>query len=199
MVKAVVFDLDGTLVDSREDLIAAVNFTRQSFYFPPLPNNIVMSFIGDGNKKLVERSIDGSEIDFEKAFKVFTEYYMAHIADNTTLYSGVLEVLEGLTRLQAKLAILSNKNELFSKTICDRLGITKCFSIIAGGDTYGSLKPDPKGLFRILKTLGCKKEYSWFVGDSHIDLQVARLGGIKKCFCSYGYGRKENEKDFGNS
>lgn len=189
-VRVFIFDLDGTLIDSKLDLALAVNATREKFGLGPLAHGIIFDYIGDGAPMLVRRALDHTEDDamVAEALPFFLSYYREHMLDNTVLYPGVREGLEQLAADERVLTVLTNKPERFSKLILEGLGVAGRFRLVYGGNTFERKKPDPIGVEAILRETGAGKEQALVVGDSEIDVQTARNAGVRVVGVSYGLG-----------
>jgi phosphoglycolate phosphatase len=187
-VKALVFDLDGTLIDSKRDLVQAVNATRQHMRFDPLSDELVSSYVGEGMQKLIERAMgEGiSPAQIQDAMAFFLEYYRAHMLDHTVAYPGVRE---GLAALAGRpLAVLTNKPVKFSRAILDGLGLYRFFRQVYGGNSFERKKPDPMGMNALLDEFGLRPREAMLVGDSVIDVQTARNAGAWAAGVTYGLG-----------
>jgi phosphoglycolate phosphatase len=191
-VRLLVFDLDGTLIDSRRDLVNSVNATLGHLGRPELPDEVVASYIGDGAGMLVRRALGGSvdEPYFEAALAYFLDYYRVHKLDFTRAYPGVMESLEAL-RLDAdggarKMAVLTNKPVNPSREICEALGLSPYFFQIYGGNSFATKKPDPEGLKALIGEAGADPFETVMIGDSHIDVQTARSAGAWAVGCRFG-------------
>jgi phosphoglycolate phosphatase len=188
----VVFDLDGTLVDSRLDLAAAVNATRERLALAPLPVEAVAAMVGEGARNLLRRalpaSLDGDA--FETALALFLDLYYDCCLDATRAYPGIEEALAELYALYP-LAVLTNKPERHSRRILEGLGIAGRFGRLIGGDTLPVRKPDPAGLQRIAADWGTAVAQLLLVGDSRIDAETARAAGADLILVSWGFGRAE--------
>ena len=193
--RLVVFDLDGTLIDSREDLAASVNLTRGEFGLPPLSTEKVTSYVGDGVRKLITRVFAGYEGKFnlDEALVHMRRHYEANLVARTTLYPGVAEGLMSLRGKGVKLAIVSNKPTEFCGRIMDHFGLGALFDFVIGGDSGMPLKPDPASILHCLDGVGAAKSNAWIVGDNHTDLAAGRNAGIKRCFAAYGFGELAGE------
>ncbi len=183
----IIFDLDGTLVDSKRDLCASVNFVRQRYGLAALADSVIAGLIGDGAHKLIERALetDGSERNVRDGLRMFLDYYREHMLDETDLYDGVRETLAALADCQ--MAVLTNKPYLFSCAMLDGLGIYDYFSAVYGGNSFRQKKPDPVGVFRILSDTSADPESTWMVGDSAVDVMTGRNAGVTTCGVTYGY------------
>ena len=198
-VRLVIFDLDGTLVDSRQDLANAVNHALQSAARPVLRLQEVTSFIGDGAKTLVERALvatGGSNAALlDRALQDFLAHYDVHKLEHTRLYPGVLTSLEQLHTASPALpmAVLTNKPVLPSRQICEALSVTPHLFQIFGGDSFAHRKPSPDGVLALLQQashlLGepVAPPDAVLVGDSEVDIATARAAGTRVIGCSYGF------------
>lgn len=188
-ISAVLFDLDGTLVDSLDDLADAVNYMRSQFGMTALNTTEVRRMIGKGSRHLVQQALGSdSDNDIRRGLQFFEGFNSAHIADKSRLYPGILEVLTQLDEQDIPLAIVSNKNESLSRLILESLGIDGYFRSISGGDTYPERKPSPLPLMRVIQELGVKPEETVMVGDSINDIEAGRQAGIATIGCTWGYG-----------
>jgi len=189
MISHVIFDLDGTLVDSRVDIADAVNHVRGAFGMAPLPLDTVSSFIGEGARILVQRALgpDAQE-RLEDGLCMFLEYYGAHLLDHTRPYPGVAEMLDGMRRDGLTLSVLTNKPEAMSRTILDGLGMLHPFTAVVGGDTLPTRKPDPAGIAHVCTLTNTRADHVLLVGDSVIDLRTARAAGVAFCGVAWGLG-----------
>jgi phosphoglycolate phosphatase len=200
-LRLIVFDLDGTLIDSRQDLCNSVNATLQHFGLRALPDDVIAGFIGDGAAMLIRRALAvpgelpaGSpapeEAFFEEAFAYFLAYYRAHKLDFTTVYPGVLESLEALKTLPdgsaRPMAVLTNKPVGPARAICEGLGLSPYFFSIYGGDSFATKKPDPLGLITLMTEADAKPVETLMIGDSDVDIRTARNAGAWALGCSFG-------------
>jgi phosphoglycolate phosphatase len=182
-----IFDLDGTLVDSKKDLTSSVNYIRQEFDLPALTEEAIGRFIGNGALMLIRRALGSkaTETNVQFALQTFLTYYRAHMLDTTCLYPGVRETLDRLG--DCKLAVLTNKPVHFSCAMLDGLGIYKHFASVYGGNSFDHKKPDPVGVYQILSDTEGDRERTWIVGDSAVDVLTGRNASIKTCGVTYGY------------
>lgn len=186
----IIFDLDGTLIDSKLDLALAVNATRARFGLSPLPEERIFSYVGEGAPLLVRRALDHSEDDaqVQLALEFFLRYYREHMLDNTVAYPGVPEALAEFAAAGLALTVLTNKPERFSREILRGLGLAEYFKLLYGGNSLERKKPDPIGVETILRETGAAREQVLLVGDSKVDIQTARNAGICVCGVTYGLG-----------
>jgi phosphoglycolate phosphatase len=187
-VRALIFDLDGTLIDSKTDLVLSVNATLQHMGHQPLPVEVVCSYIGRGAAALIRSSLGPSVTDAqaEAGHEFFLAYYRRHMLDNTVTYPGVREALDALAPY--KMAVLTNKPVRFSQAILDGLGIADHFQFVFGGNSFEKKKPDPMGVELLLKNFSTQASEAMMVGDSDVDVLTARNSGIYSCGVSYGLG-----------
>ena len=190
----IVFDLDGTLIDSRADLTAGINHMRGHFGLAPLPLETVSSYVGNGVRKLVERSLQGEMVDVDEALRVNKEYYLSHLTVHTFVYPGVEPGLRRLANAGHRLAVLTNKPGAPSRSILQHFKLDHYFSIIIGGGDVEHLKPEPDGILHGLEMTGMDPAHAWMVGDHYTDLAVARNAGIKSAFVQYGFGQEQGLK-----
>jgi phosphoglycolate phosphatase len=188
----VVFDLDGTLADTRNDLVDAVNHVLRTLRLPVLPSETICQYIGEGARLLVKRALGSEHEDrIEEALALFLPYYAAHLLDRTTAYPGVAEVVSALHDRGVTLSLLSNKPEKMSRAILDGLGILPAFILVLGADSVPRRKPDPSGIKCLLDQTGTPRERMLLVGDSKIDLETARAARI--AFCGVAWGIRPGE------
>ncbi|GMR22805.1 MAG: phosphoglycolate phosphatase [Acidobacteriota bacterium] len=186
-VKLVIFDLDGTLVDSAEDIAHAVNEMREQFALAPLPLDEIESYIGNGVRKLLERALPGFEREIvEAAHEIYLPIYRRRLLDNTRAYPGVVPALEELDVLGYTLSVLTNKPLNESMMILEGLGLRQHFAQVYGGDSFEHKKPDPTGLRRLLEEADAGTHETLFVGDSSVDLETARNASVRCCLVTYG-------------
>jgi phosphoglycolate phosphatase len=183
----VAFDLDGTLVDSRADLLTAVNHVRRGLGLADLAPATLSRYVGEGARVLVERALGPDHQDaFPAALAVFMEFYADHLLDATQLYPGVAAALDALAERGVALSVLTNKPEAMSRAIVDGLGVGARFVALIGGDSLPVRKPDPAGLERLRARTGTARERMLLVGDSAIDVRTARAGGVAFCGVAWG-------------
>ncbi len=189
-----IFDLDGTLIDSRADIAKSINLMRQDFGLAPFSEAKVVSFVGNGVVSLITRSMDGTGIDLEEARRNYVAHYDKHLLDNTRLYEGIDAALHSLAAKGIAMAVVTNKPEKASRRILDGLGVLDLFYAVIGGGSGYALKPEPDALLHCLEISGDKAEASWMVGDHYTDLEAGRRAGMKRAFCCWGIGNPEEEK-----
>jgi phosphoglycolate phosphatase len=187
-VRALIFDLDGTLIDSKLDLALSVNATLAELGRNPLPHDQIFSFIGQGAPALIARALGGnaSEEDCLLGLEFFIKYYSAHKLDHTVLYPGVRETLDALKGMP--MAVFTNKPVRVSRSMIQELGVADYFRVVYGGNSFERKKPDPMGVDSILREFGAAPAQAMVVGDSEIDVQTARNAGTWVCAVTYGFG-----------
>lgn len=183
----VVFDLDGTLVDSRVDLSNAVNHVLRTLRLRELPLEIVSSYVGEGARVLVQRALGAAHQDrLEAALELFRAWYGVHLLDHTGAYPGISAALLQLKARDVLLSVLSNKPEAMCRAILDGLGLLSHFRTVVGGDSLPVRKPDPAGLDYLRALTGTRREQMLVVGDSPIDMRTAQAGGVAFCGVAWG-------------
>ena len=184
-----IFDLDGTLIDSRLDLANSVNATRSEMDQPPLEHSLIFSYVGNGAPVLIRKAIgpDATEAQVQHALEFFLNYYRDHAMDDTHLYPGVRESLEQLHAEGMQLAILTNKPVRISEAIMKTMGLTPMLFRIYGGNSFEQKKPNPIGIDTLRAEAGITAEETWMVGDSIVDMQTARNAGVLACGVTYGF------------
>lgn len=193
-IQLVIFDLDGTLIDSRLDLVHSVNAALRHIGRAALPDDVIASYVGDGAPILIQRALGGDTVDeaqVRKGLEFFLSYYREHKLDHTTVYSGIAESLTAIQNsangTPRKMAVLSNKPVKPSQAIVDALGLGKFFSQIYGGNSFASKKPDPEGAHKLLQESGVRAEHAVMVGDSHTDVETGRNAGLWTIGVTYGF------------
>ncbi len=201
--KLLVFDLDGTLIDSRLDLAHSINATLEHFGKPALPHTTIASYIGDGASTLVRKSLEHDGIDvtsgtlgrdiLDEALSWFLAYYRVHKLDFTHAYPGVLDALGEIRARHPLLpmAVLTNKPVGPSRGICAGLGLERFFFANYGGDSFAAKKPHPEGLLRLVAEAAeinsaVNPQNTVMIGDSHVDIETARAAGTRSLGCTYG-------------
>jgi phosphoglycolate phosphatase len=188
-IKAIIFDLDGTLIDSVADLSNSVNFTLAEIGLPGHTTEEIRSYVGDGVQKLIKRSLGQTHLNkFNDAFAIFMEHYGTHCTNNTALYPGVAETLPELVQ-NYSLAVLTNKSVKFSHKILQSLKINTYFKEVLGGDSFSTKKPDPEGIFYLADKWGLNPGREIImVGDHATDIEVGQRAGCKTVFIEGGIG-----------
>lgn len=193
MHSCVIFDLDGTLIDSRMDLADAVNFMREQFSLEALPSAEIIKFVGNGARMLVTRALTNTDINVDKALPLMTNYYLDNALNKTVLYPGVYAGLQELHNAGIPMAVITNKPLTATEKILNAFDIKQYLSMIIGGDSNFPLKPDPESLLYFVNKISADAGKSWMLGDHYTDLEAARRAGMQRCFASYGFGDCRNE------
>ena len=185
------FDLDGTLVDSRRDLAAGVNLLLADLGLSPLPIETVMSFVGGGARVLIRRTLNHSDPEGrisrdDPTLRRFLEHYWRVILDTSVPFPGVLQGLERLRSAGVKMAVVSNKPEEPTLHIVRELGLDRFLPIVLGGDSLPTKKPDPAMLLHSAAELGVPAARCLMVGDSDVDVEAAHNAGMPAAWCSWG-------------
>ncbi|MFH1239177.1 MAG: HAD-IA family hydrolase [bacterium] len=190
-IELIIFDLDGTLVDSRKDITKAVNFTLREAGLKEKSMQEVSSFIGWGVKDLIAKSLgDGNSHLFDKSLAIFEKYYRKHATDNSILYPGAKEILEYFK--DKRKVIVTNRNQEFAVLALKNLGIYDYFNDIIGADNAGCVKPSACPLDNIIEKLKISKSRVIIIGDMVIDVLAGKSAGIFTCAVTYGLGKKED-------
>lgn len=184
----VAFDLDGTLIDSRADLVAAVNHVRNSLGLPPEPPETLYAYVGDGARALVERALGPDRRDLWQAgVETFMAWYGEHLLDATVPYPGMVDVLDALAAHGVATSVLTNKPLRLSRAILDGLRLTPRFVDVVGGDSLPTRKPDPAGVEHLRSLTRTPPARMLLVGDSTIDLATARAARVRFCGVTWGF------------
>ena len=193
-IKLVIFDLDGTLIDSRLDLVHSVNAALRHIGRPELPDDVIASYVGDGAPILIQRALGGEAVEeavVRQGLQFFLSYYREHKLDHTTVYVGVKEALAAVQRTSngnpRTMAVLSNKPVVPSRAIVEALGLGPFFRQIYGGNSFASKKPDPEGARKLLEENGVRPEETAIIGDSHVDVETGINAGLWTIGVSYGF------------
>jgi phosphoglycolate phosphatase len=188
-MELLIFDLDGTLIDSRLDLANAVNAMRGHLGLSPLANERVYSYVGNGAPVLIRRSLgeQAAEPEVQEGLEFFLEYYGAHDLDHTTLYPGVRESLDRFRAAGIRMAVLTNKPVRMSRHIVEGLGVGGHFFRVYGGNSLDQKKPHPMGVEALLREAAVDRVNTMMVGDSSVDVLTARHAGIACCGVTYGF------------
>jgi phosphoglycolate phosphatase len=190
-IKLIMFDLDGTLVDTAQDITNALNFAIKPYDIRSLTAEDTIKLVGEGVSRLVEKVLSAEKMFLKKdVMERFIEYYSKHLSDNSKEYPYVRETLENLTDFRK--AVISNKREAPSKRLLEELGLSEYFDLIIGSDTVGERKPSPDPILYAVTRLGSNPEESIIVGDSNYDIEAGEKAGVKTIAVSYGYRHRES-------
>ena len=193
-IKAIIFDLDGTLIDSVDDLANSVNYTLGRLDLPLHTREEIKSFVGDGVQKLIKRSLGQTHMErFTEAFEIFMAHYGSHCTNNTVLYPEVAETISFLAE-KYSLAVLTNKSATFSHKIITALKIDSYFKEVLGGDSLPTKKPDPAGILYLADKWGLAPDQLVMVGDHATDIEVGQRAGCKTVFIEGGIGETRGLK-----
>jgi phosphoglycolate phosphatase len=197
MLHFVVFDLDGTLVDSHRDLADATNALLVELGGAPLARETVASMVGDGAAVLVRRALTRAELDPDTpgALDRFLAHYDERLLATTKPYDGMVQTLDRL-RPTHRLAVLTNKPTRATMRVLDGLGLADRFDGVIGGDTEHGRKPNPAGMLALVASAGDRPDETMLVGDSPIDLTTSRRAGVRICLARYGFGYRFEPSDF---
>jgi phosphoglycolate phosphatase len=185
----IIFDLDGTLIDSSQDLAISMNATRAHFGLRAIESSLIYSYVGNGAAVLIERAM-GGELSAERltdALKFFLNFYRAHALEHTKLYPGVREVIAELSDARHPLAVLTNKPVRISCDIIGSLGLSNYFVRVYGGNSFPNKKPDPAGVRALMEETSSPAVETWLVGDSSVDVKTARNAGVRSCGVAWGF------------
>ncbi len=192
-----IFDLDGTLIDSKLDLAHAVNAARVHFGLAPLDIATIGGYVGNGAPVLMRRAMgpEASDEMVQQALDYFLAYYNDHKLDYTRAYPGIPEALDELHQAGVRMAVLTNKPVRISGGIIDGLHLSQYFARIYGGNSFTQKKPDPVGVDTLMGEFGIAPERTLMVGDSSVDVKTARNAGVKVCGVTYGFQPESFEAD----
>ena len=193
-IRLLVFDLDGTLIDSQKDLAQSINAMLRHYGRHELPDAVIKSYIGDGANMLVRRALGDPAGDAHddafvaEAFQFFIAYYHVHKLDHTYVYDGVFEALQAIraARPEMQMAVLTNKPVNPSRAICAHFGLDKYFFQNYGGNSFHTKKPDPQGLLTIMAEAGVSAAETVMIGDSDVDVLTAKSCGAWSVGCTFG-------------
>jgi len=191
-IKLLIFDLDGTLIDSRLDLVHSVNAMLRHFKRPELPDEVIASYVGDGAPMLVRRALGDPKAEgfVKEALEYFLGYYRVHKLDHTKLYEGVsdsLQIIRNANGSGRQMAVLSNKPVHPSRAIVEALGLGHFFVCVYGGNSFPTKKPDPQGVRTLLAETRTDKADAVIIGDSSTDVITGRNAKIWSCGVTYGF------------
>ncbi|MGA2330696.1 MAG: HAD-IA family hydrolase [Syntrophales bacterium] len=189
-IELMIFDLDGTLVNSGGDIVASVNYTLESLDIPTKSQEEILTFVGDGVNKMIERAL-GKDIQhlFNRAMDIFSDYYAGHMLDTTRLCDSVIEVLDHFRN--KKKVIITNKRRYFTLKMTDALGISRYFEEIIGADSTAYIKPDPRLFIPLLERVHAVYNDTVVVGDGVNDIMLAKNAGVLSCALLNGLTRRD--------
>ena len=188
-----IFDLDGTLIDSRADLAAATNQMRAQHDLPPLSLEKVVAYVGDGARMLAIRALEGAPVDPDLAAAQIAAAYAGHLLDFTVPYPGVTDGLRALHAAGHTLALVTNKPAPHARRLLEHFGWAPLFAVQLGGGDTPELKPSPLPLQIAMQRTGHSPANSWMIGDHHTDLEAARRAGVRSIFLESGFGHPASE------
>ncbi|HJU71211.1 MAG TPA: phosphoglycolate phosphatase [Paucimonas sp.] len=200
-IKAVIIDLDGTMLDTAPDFQCAINRMRAEFDLPPLDLDTIKNFVGKGTENLMRRVLAvnfdeaGVERHFETALVSYQRHYLAINGDQASIYPGVLEGLQALRAKGLRLACVTNKPIAFARPLLQKKGLAAYFELLYGGDSLPRKKPDPYPLLKVCKDFGLRPPQAVAIGDSSNDAQAARAAGCRVLNVPYGYNHGESIQD----
>ena len=193
-----IFDLDGTILNTLEDLCSSVNYALCEKNFPERTLLEIKSFVGNGIMKLIKRSAPASlsEEEIQEIHKIFRAYYSEHCKDKTAPYDNIVEVIQELRNAGMKTAVISNKIDSAVKTLCQEY-FPNLFDVVTGEIQGRSRKPAPDAVHAVLQTLHCTPEQAIYIGDSEVDIQTAKNSGLSCISVAWGFRSKEFLKQNG--
>ena len=196
----VIFDLDGTLLNTLEDLRDSVNVIMERYSWETYSLDQIRTFVGNGIGKLMERAVPGGKenVDFDAAFQEFKIYYTEHCRNKTKPYDGVLNLMEKLVEIGFQLAIVSNKNDAAVKEL-NQIYFQKYVRVAVGDREGARRKPAPDSVFMALDELGSRKENAVYIGDSEVDYETAKNSGLRCILVSWGFRDREFLESFGDA
>lgn len=202
--KLIIFDLDGTLIDSGPDLAHSINLMLHKLSLEAYESEVIERWVGNGALMLVRRALSGSVVPDDTldaeyvnaALRLFLELYSQNLCRHTTLYPNVKNTIQKLREREYTLAIVTNKPAAFVPEILTHFGLLSYFSLILGGDSLDAKKPSPKPLLHVCEQLGFCVEESLMVGDSKNDIQAANAANMESVAVSYGYNYQEDIREF---
>jgi phosphoglycolate phosphatase len=189
VIQLLIFDLDGTLIDSKLDLAQSVNASRAHMGMGPLDLAVISTYVGRGAPVLIRKALgpEATDIQVAQALEFFLEHYREHALDTTRLYPGVKASLDRFHAAGKSLAILTNKPVAVSRTIIEGLSLSRLFFQIYGGNSFAAKKPDPIGIKKLMEEAGVCPDRTIMVGDTTVDVETARNAGVRACGVTYGF------------
>jgi 2-phosphoglycolate phosphatase len=191
-LKAVLFDLDGTLIDSEKDIAAAANFTRERYGLEPVSGSVIATYVGNGVMVLLAKALGTEDqTKIQEAHEIFKTYYRDHCADHTRVYPGTFDLLNALKKKNVKMGVVSNKPQEFTDAILEKLGLAPYFEVAFGPEATVNRKPHPEPLLTALSKMGVKPSEAVMIGDSYVDIEAARAAKMLVGVLTHGYGTRE--------
>ena len=186
-IELLIFDLDGTLCDTRDDIAISVNLTLRELGLPEKPVDAIYSYVGSGVRSLLQQAVgEQSDDRLREAMRIFRAHYLEHLLDTTRPYSGIVDILDRFKK--KKKAVVTNKPQEYTDRILRGLDLTNHFNLIVGGENGLLLKPEPHMILSVLNQLQAEKAKCVMIGDGLHDIAAARAAGIKVCAVGYGLG-----------
>lgn len=190
-INVLIFDFDGVIIDSRDDIAGAVEYSLKHFGRPPLPRDEIISYIGWGADNLIRSCFKGCDDEvIREAISFYKKYYLDNSVKETRLYKNVEETLDFFKG--KKIALVTNKPEDISLSILDKLGVADRFNIVIGPESLKKLKPDPEGILKVLDAFGEDPKKTIMIGDTYTDVEAGKAAGTYTCGVTYGIGSTED-------
>ena len=190
-INVLIFDFDGVIIDSRDDIAGAVEYSLKHFGRPPLPRDEIISYIGWGADNLIRSCFKGCDDEvIREAISFYKKYYLDNSVKETKLYKNVEETLDFFKG--KKIALVTNKPEDISLSILDKLGVADRFNIVIGPESLKKLKPDPEGILKVLDAFGEDPKKTIMIGDTYTDVEAGKAAGTYTCRVTYGIGSTED-------
>jgi len=191
-----IFDLDGTLIDSKEDIANAVNMTFRDVGLPEKPKELIYGYVGNGVRQLILDALESDDdVLIDRALGIFEQHYLTHLLDETRLFPGIAAVLDHYG--QKKKAVVTNKPSKYTSKIIEGLQVEHLFDSVIGGEPTLKLKPHPEMILKVLDVLDTDPSHAVMIGDSVNDIHAARAAGLRMCGVGYGFGDGEELKSVG--
>lgn len=189
-IDLIIFDLDGTLINSKLDIANSVNYMLEKLQLETLHNETIYTFVGNGVGNLVKSSLTEDHFDkFDDAMALFRQHYSEHLLDNTVLYDGITDILDHYK--SKKKAVVTNKEGGFSRHILNYFSISDCFDEIVCGDAFPRKKPNPDQINAVIENLSVKRDNTLIIGDGDADIKAGKNANIHTCGVTYGFGSRE--------
>jgi phosphoglycolate phosphatase len=194
-VDLIIFDLDGTLIDSKKDIAHCVNWTLNDMGLPDIAHEVIYYYVGHGVRELMAGAIKEAhgEDGYERALRIFDKHYTAHLLDHTRLLPGMDEILDAYNKKD--LAVITNKPQKYTDAIMMGLGLDDYFGSVLGREATKKPKPDPDPILKVLEILPAKKERTLIIGDTEIDIEAGKRAGVLTCGVLFGFGEAKMVRD----